>query len=184
MRKIVLFVLLTALAIPAAKSQTYIKANALYYAVLVPNIAVETKLSEHFTFNADAVFSPWKSINGSPYLIGQIIPDVRYYFKEANQGFYAGLYAAADVYKVSKWGHPGTDVQHGWGISLGATVGYELPIAKRWLMDFYIGGGWHHGWYWGEDTRDGSVYAPWNRSGEWIPYRAGVSFGYRLGKKK
>lgn len=183
--KKLLIVSLILLSATELKAQTYIKANALYYVVGIPNVSVETKLGRNWTFNADAVFSPWESFFGRKMVIGQIIPEVRYYIKEANRGFYAGGYVAADVYRMNKFtDHPKTDIQHGWGMSLGITLGYELPIAKRWLMDFYAGGGWHHGWYWGEDRLTGGMYAGWNRSGEWIPYKLGVAFAYRLGRNK
>lgn len=154
--------------------------NALYVAGLVPNVSFETRISNHFTFNVDLVASLWESIRDRPYMLGQVIPELRYYPKQSFQGFYVGAYAAADIYKVSKWDHPSTDVQRGGGISLGATIGYELPIGGRWLMDFYLGGGWHLGRYYGINTETNQQYAPWNASGEWIPYKAGVSFAFRL----
>lgn len=183
MRKLLLTALL-AIMVTGASAQTYLKWNSLYWVVGVPNMSVETKIGKKLTFNFDAVYSPWESIKGRPFVIGQFIPELRFYPKAANKGFYVGAYAAVDVYKLSKWGHPATEIQHGWGISLGATVGYELAIGKRWNMDFYAGGGWHLGWYWGENRANGTVYAPWNASGEWIPYKLGVTFAYRISKDK
>lgn len=182
-RKMMISALFAAMATlgQAAAQRTALKWNALYWAVGVPNMSVETRIGERFTFNADAVYSPWKSVKGRPMQGLQLIPEVRFYPRAAFRGFYIGAYASYDSYKVSKWDHPKYEVQHGIGISLGATLGWQIDIARRWGMDFYIGGGWHHGWYYGVNTLTGQRYAPWNESGEWIPYQAGVTFAYRLG---
>ena len=100
----------------AAAQHTALKWNALYWAVGVPNMSVETRIGERFTFNADAVYSPWKSIKGRPMLGLQLIPEVRFYPRAAFRGFYVGAYVSYDSYKVSKWDHPKTDVQHGIGL--------------------------------------------------------------------
>ncbi|WP_071134854.1 DUF3575 domain-containing protein [Millionella massiliensis] len=182
-RKIVilaLFALVGTVGRTLAQS-TSLKWNALYWVVGVPNMSVETRLGEKFTFNADAVYSPWKSVKGRPLQGLQLIPEVRFYPKEAMKGFYVGGFVSYDSYKVSKWDHPKNEVQHGIGMCLGATVGWQIDIARRWGMDFYAGGGWHLGWYYGVNTQTGQRYANWNRSGEWIPYKVGVAFVYRLG---
>lgn len=146
--------------------------NTLYAARLVPNVSVEARISNHFTFNVDLEASLWEKIRDRPYMIGQVIPELRYYPKQSFQGFYVGAYAAADIYKVSKWDHSSTDVQRGGSISLGPSIGYELPIGGRWLMDFYLVR------HYGINTETNQQYAPWNTSGECIPYKAGVSFAF------
>lgn len=182
MKKILILIACVVIS-TSAWSQTYIKANALYWAVLVTNVSVETKIGEKFTFNTDAVFSPWNSVGGKPYLIGQLIPEVRFYPKEANNGFYVGLYGAFHAFKMSKWNYDSDKYQKGFGYAFGATVGYELPIGKRWLMDFYAGGGWQTSKYRGYDTATDAMYVGYNGSGEWIPYKVGVAFAYRINKK-
>lgn len=183
MKKTLLTLLvICAAAIGTARSQTTIKTNALYWAAGIPNVGVETRLGAHFTFNADLTASLWKEIGGRPYMGGQIIPEVRYYTKEAFKGFYVGGFAAFDMYHVSKWGYPTSHVQDGVGMCLGVSLGYQLPIGRRWSMDFYAGGGWHLGWYYGTDLSTNERYVDWNRSGEWIPYKLGVTFAYRLTK--
>lgn len=179
-----IIVVLLALASFSANAQTYIKSNALYWLGLVPNVGVETRLGNHFTFEGEAVFSLWENVEGRPYLGTQVIAGGRYYPKQAFRGFYVGLDAAFDAYKVSKWDHPSTDIQHGVGMYYGLALGYQISIGKRWNMDFYAGGGWHLGWYWGEDLLTGKPYVGWNKSGEWLPYKLGVTFSYRLTSNK
>lgn len=158
-----------------------LKWNALYWVVGIPNMSVEARLSDRFTFNGDFVYSPWESIKGRSLTGLQVIPEVRFYPKESFRGFYVGGFVSYDSYKMSKWDHPKTEVQHGIGMCLGLTLGWQIDIARRWGMDFYVGGGWHKGWYYGVNTLTGERYVDWNKSGEWLPYKAGVTFVYRLG---
>lgn len=189
-RIVILFLILSGLS---AGAQTYIKTNALYWAVLFPNVQVETRLGNQFTFQGEVNASLW-TIKDRPMMGAQFIAGARWYPKQAFKGFYVGGDFAFDVYKLSKWDHwknptyaDGIDIQHGIGWYLGVTVGYQISIARRWNMDFFAGGGWHLGQYWGESVfPDGSsqMYAPWNKSGEWIPYKLGVTFAYRLTSPK
>lgn len=183
MKKIICIVIL-AFAALGASAQTYIKTNALYWVGLLPNVQVETRLANHFTFQGEVNASLWENIGGRPYMGLQAIAGARYYPKQAFKGFYVGADAAFDTYKVSKWDHPATDIQHGIGMYYGLTLGYQISIGKRWNMDFYAGGGWHLGWYWGEDMLTGQPYVGWNKSGEWLPYKLGVTFAYRLTSPK
>lgn len=180
--KRLLIILATTLSLSAG-AQTTIKTNALYWAVLAPNIGVETRLGEHFTFNGEVVGLLWEKINERPYMGVQVIVGARYYPKQAFQGFYVGADAAFDAFKVSKWDHPAADVQHGVGMYYGLTLGCQISIGKRWNIDFYAGGGWHLGWYYATHYDTDVITAPWNKSGEWIPYKLGVTFAYRLSKK-
>ncbi|MFI3294714.1 MAG: DUF3575 domain-containing protein [Rikenellaceae bacterium] len=172
----------------SAQSQTYIKTNALYWLALLPNAQVETYLSERLTFQGEINGSLWADIGeGRPMRGVQLISGIRYYLKAAFEGFYVGGDLSFDLYDVSKWNYwYSTDwisIQHGMGYYVGATFGYQKPIGERWNMDFFVGGGWHLGKYWGERFyNDGTseAYVLWNGSGEWIPYKAGVTFSYRL----
>lgn len=178
-----LFALAGSISIVAAQN-TRLKWNALYWAMGVPNMSVETRLCEKLTFNGDVVVSPWLSIKGRPLQGLQLISEVRFYPKESFKGFYVGAYLGYDSYELSKWDHPKTDIQHGIGMGVGATVGWQIDITRRLGMDFYVGYGWHHGWYYGVDETTGNLYVDWNKSAEWIPYKAGVTFAYRLGMGK
>lgn len=171
----------------SASSQTYIKSNALYWVGLLPNVQVETRLADNFTFQGELNASLWESVfDGRPMMGLQAIAGFRWYPRQAFKGFYVGVDASFDVYKVSNFItlYPPYKVQHGVGMYYGLTLGYQLSIGKRWNMDFYAGGGWHLGWYYGVDTRTGELFVPWNKSGEWLPYKLGVAFAYRLTSDK
>lgn len=92
-RKLLLLALL-ALSLSAVQAQTQLKWNALYWAMGVVNMSAETKLADKWTFNGDAVYSPWKSIEGNPMRFGQLIVEGRYYPKGAFNGLYVGGYGS------------------------------------------------------------------------------------------
>jgi hypothetical protein len=52
------------------------------------------------------------------------------------------------------------------------------------MLDFFLGGGWHQGFYHGyyNDGTSGRYEGVenWNKSGEWLPYRGGVMVSYRI----
>lgn len=182
MKKKILFALLLALPFTLS-AQTYVKFNALYWGLGVINGSVETKLNDKLTFNSDLVFSPWNSISGNAMLIGQLIPEVRYYHKGANNGFYVGAYAGGHLFKMTKWNYINTGkYQKGKGYALGLSIGYQIPINDRWRVDLYAGYGYQHSWYRGYNKNTGEQYVGLNKSGEWIPYKIGAAFAYRIWK--
>lgn len=171
------------LTLGTLNAQTRIKTNALYWAFLAPNVSVETKMADNWTLEGGIMATYWKSLfRGKPFKWGEILVGTRYYTKKEFEGFYLGPFVAADVFIMSKYNYSRDKVQNGVGIALGLTVGYQWKISERWNIDCYIGGGWHHAWYWGENRDTGEMYIGWNKSGEWMPYRGAVSFSYRLFK--
>lgn len=164
-------------------SQTKLKWNAAYWLVGFTNMSVETRLGRKFTFNGDIVYSPWKSVFNNPMQFGQIIPEVRFYPREAFNGFYVGGFGAFQIFKMSKWNYINTGkYQEGRGFALGLSLGYELNINDRWSLDMFAGGAWQNSQYDGYYTATNERYVAWNGSGEWMPYKVGVSIAYRLGK--
>lgn len=172
------------LALPFSLSaQTYLKWNSLYWALGVINTSVETKLNDKLTFNADLVFSPWKSISGNVMLVGELIPEVRYYHKGAFNGFYMGAYVGGHVFKMTKWNYINTgSYQIGRGYALGLSTGYEISINNRWMLDIYVGYAFQHSWYRGYNKRTGERYVGLNKSAEWLPYKIGAAFSYGIWK--
>jgi len=181
MRKLILLLLLVIFFPSKSISQTRLKFNAPYWAFGITNISVETKLAHRWTFNSDIVVSPWKSLNKNPFLFMQLIAEGRYYLDESFKGFYVGGFAAFQLFKMSKWNYINTGkYQKGRGLTLGATVGYQIALNNRWSVDLFIGGGWQNSQYRGYYAKTGEQYVGWNGSGEWLPYKIGVSFGFKL----
>lgn len=150
----------------------------------MPNASVETRLSDNYTLNCDLVSSFWESFGGRRFKFGQLISEARYYFKNSFNGFYTGGYAAAHIFNMTKWNYAKrTRYQKGWGISLGVTLGYQYKLSEKWLLDAYIGGGWQHSEYRGYFHKTQEKYASLNGSGEWLPYKLGLSFAYKIGRR-
>jgi Protein of unknown function (DUF3575) len=170
------------LATLSSVGQTYIKANGLTSLVLVPNIGFETKVGEKLTFQTDILVSFWESVNGKPLKIVMITPEIRYHFKEINNGFYAGGHIGFGLFKLQKWNYTGGGIiQEGFNYYIGGTVGYEKKIADRWMLDFYLGAGSVQSFYKAYDNgirTDGADN--YNKSGEFLPYRGGVMISYKL----
>jgi hypothetical protein len=184
MKKLFLFVIL--LFSIYSNGQTYIKANAITALIAIPNIGIETSIGKKSTFQFDVLASFWKSINGNPYQFYTFTPEYRYHFREKFNGFYAGAHIAYDIYNITKWNYIDLGVHEiGIGYEMGATIGYEKKINDKFLLDVFLGGGHHQGFYhsyyietgkrWEQDKAVG-----YNKSGEWLPYRGGIMISYRI----
>jgi hypothetical protein len=168
------------------QGQTYIKFNAFTALALVPNVEVETSIGEKTTFSFDIMASFWESFNDKkPMKFYTFTPEIRYHFKEKYNGLYAGFHSGFDVYEIQKWIYWDTTFyEKGIGYRLGATIGYNFKLKDKFLLDVFVGGGWHQGFYHGyyNDGTSGryETAKKWNKSGEWLPYRGGVMISYKL----
>lgn len=168
-------------------AQTYVKLNAFTLPALMLNTAIETKLTNKTTFQADLFISPWNSVfyNKMLFAIGTV--EYRYYFKESFKNWYIGANTGAAIYRMQKFNHLNTGIhQEGYSIFLGGTVGYVVKVNDKINLDLFLGGGNSQSFYRGyyndnpdirADKEEGSSI---NRSGEWIPYKGGVMISYKL----
>jgi hypothetical protein len=179
-----IYALLLFIAFHFATAQTYVKANVVTLPVGMVNFALEAKVNDHITLQPEFFVSPWKSFLGKRFQVYYFSTEGRYYFKESFKGFYAGGNFGIAFFDLKKWNYlESTKYQRGYTILMGATIGYQYPINDRWNADFFLGGGTSQGFYHGYNETDGQRYetsAPWNRSGEWIPYKGGVMISYKL----
>lgn len=165
-------------------SQTYFKFNAPTTLLGAPQIGVETSLSKHLTFQADVLGTYWESLNNAPLKTVMAFTEVRYNFNENYKGFYVGGHIGGSKYELQKWTYINSDVfQKGYSIFFGVSIGYKIKINDKWMIDMFMGGGnqqaSYKGYYLGTNERyeDARNY---NKSGEWLPYRGGIMFSYRL----
>lgn len=184
MKKAILFLFALLFSI-ASSAQTYIKLNGLSALVGVPQVGIETSIGANSTFSIDAFASLWKSFDGKPMQAFMITPEYRYHFNEKFNGFYTGIHAGPDVYKLQKWNYWGTNkYEKGFGYHIGATIGYQKRLSDKFVLDAFIGGGWHQGFYKGYymDGTPGRYESVknWNKSGEWLPYRGGIMISYKI----
>ena len=182
MKKIYLLVLLF-IAAPLF-SQTYFKFNAPSTLLGIPQIGIETSLVKKITFQGDVLGSYWNSVNGAPFKTIMIFAEGRYHFREKYNGLYLGGHIGGSKFTLQKWNYINKGLyQKGYAMFFGFTVGYQFKLNDKWMVDMFMGGGnqqaAYKGYYLGTEER----YDPakdYNKSGEWLPYRAGIMFSYRL----
>jgi hypothetical protein len=164
--------------------QTYLKANAATALVLIPNIGVETSLSNKLTFQVDVMASFWKSFKDGPLQFVTVIPEIRYHFKENYKGYYFGANIGGGAFKLQKWNYVDSPrYQEGYNYLIGGTIGYQNKISDKIMLELFLGGGIQQAFYKGYNTETGERYETadnYNKSGEWIPYRGGFMICYKL----
>lgn len=179
-----LFLVASFFLISVMYSQTSLKFNTVTALVGVPNIGLETNLSKKFTFQVDATASLWKSINNAPFKLFILIPEVRYYPKEATKGFFVGTHIGGASYEFQKWNYINTNYyQKGYSVLYGVTLGYQFEVSPKLNLEIFAGGGYNQGFYKGYFVSTGERYdlaKDYNKSGELIPYRAGLMLVYKL----
>ena len=198
-KSLFILVALVALSFQSATAQVYAKINALYAVVGVANPSVEAAIAPHSSFSIDATFSPWRSVKGRHLFFGMFNGEYRYYIKRATEGFYAAFNAGGMGFDINK---PylfqggkllGFNVNNGkgFGLIVGLCAGYQHHFAERWTVDAFVGVGYLRSWYNGYQP-DGTIVMspqghedyekpdPFNGSSEVMPFKAGISIGYRI----
>lgn len=165
-------------------SQTTIKLNGISTIVLIPQVGFETKINSKLTFQLDAAYSPWKSVKNAPFEFFMVIPEIRFYPKQAFKGFYIGAHIGGSAFKVQKWEYKNTNYyQEGYNYLLGGTLGYQTKLSEKFALDIFVGGGSQQAFYKGFDSvklKRIDKAKNYNKSGEWIPYRGGIMLCYKL----
>lgn len=164
--------------------QTTLKFNAASALVGVPNVGFETSIGKKTTFQLDALASFWESVNGNPYRVFILTPEIRYHFNEKFDGLYLGANVSGGTFKLTKYGYEGTGLyQKGFNVIFGLTVGYQWKLNENWGLDVFIGGGHQEAIYKGFDAQ-GNRYDTWihdwNKSGEMVLYRGGLMITYKI----
>ena len=124
----------------------YVKTNALGWGLAIANAAVEVDLCRHWSFNLPVYYSAWNYFSSTlKFRTAMIQPEIRYWFKDDNDGWYAGGHIGIGHYNVATNGEYRTQDHEGkspaWGGGL--ALGYRLPINRdqRWKLEFSIGAG-------------------------------------------
>jgi hypothetical protein len=180
-RFITLFVIaLTGLA----QGQSRVNINAATTLLGFPSLGYEKPLNTHLSFHIDAIGSTFNSYNDMPLRFLIITPEVRYYPSKAHRGFYMGGHVGGSIFKLQKYGYESTTYyQKGINYIMGASFGYVHFISDKIALEAFIGGGSIQSFYKGYDTTSGERYdgaEKFNKSGEWLPYRGGISIILQL----
>lgn len=183
--KLVLNILVVVLSLfygSILSGQTSLKGNITSLAG-IPNFGAEFELGKHTGFQADIMASFW-TIDGVPYKFGVLIPEFRYYTKNYGVGFYIGAHVGGGIFRLQKWSQGG--FQEGYTVLFGATIGYQFKLSERFNLELFLGGGNQQANYKGFslETRERVDGARgFNKSGEFLPYRGGLMFVYKLRKR-
>lgn len=181
MKKLLFILLFVAIGASSVSAQVRLRANALGWAAVAPNLGVEVGLSKHLTFVAEGYVSPlWDMDNfkAKGYLI---TPELRYYFCESFNKHYIGVHGnigeASDL-KLASNQHIRKDATvYGVGI----TYGHQWLFNHHWSLDVFGGLGWWH-----IKSDNYSRCEPTKLLAEnatrdlFFPSRLGVTFGYRF----
>lgn len=198
-RSLAILFAVVALSVPSAVGQIYAKLNALYALGGVINPQIEAAIAPHSTLAVDATFSPWRSVGGRHLFFGMFNGEYRYYFNSATNGFYAAANVGGmgfdihkpQLFKSGKFLSMPDKYGKGFGLILGLCAGYQYHFAERWSVDAFVGVGFLRSWYNGYNN-DGTIVMhpqghedylhpdPFNGSSEIMPFKAGVSIGYRI----
>ena len=165
-------------------AQTNAKVNLLTALFAVPQLGIETKLGSKTTFQLDLEAAFWKSFSGGPQQFLIVIPEFRYYPKAAFDGVFIGGHIGGSIYRLQKWNYINTDkYQEGYSYLIGVTIGYQFRISDQFAGEMFAGGGNQQAFYKGYLLSNGTRYdgsENYNKSGEFLPYRIGMMFIYKL----
>ena len=166
MKKYLFIVVLLAVAFPATTfaQKVAIKTNLLYWATTTPNLGMEVRLADRYTFNLEGGYNPFTLDNSKEvnkkikhFLI---TPELRYWFCEAFNGHFVGINANYSQFNVSAVELPDIfyslndptgfvgmtkDTRNeGWAAGAGITYGYQWILGKRLNLEATLGLGY---WY-------------------------------------
>lgn len=147
--KLLLLVLLMAQATALFSQRIAVKNNILYDALLTPNLGVEIGLHKKLTLDVTGNYNPFEFGSNKMIKHWLVQPELRYWFCERFSRGFVGIHAHGGqanvghiklpfgMYKaLNDYRYEGD--YYGGGIS----VGYQLPLSKRWNLEFSIGGGY------------------------------------------
>ena len=123
-----------------------LKTNAVGLGIGISNVAVEIDLAKHWSLSVPVYYSAMN------YFVPTVKfrtlgtqPEIRFWIKPENQGFFVAAHAAVASYNIAVDGdlryqdHKGETPAWGGGLNLG----YRLPISKdnHWGVEFTLGAG-------------------------------------------
>lgn len=122
-------------------SKIWLKTNIPYWGLVVPNIAAEVRLADHWSLDIPVFYSPFTVANSYRFRIFAIQPSVRYWLKPEMKGHFFGVHLTGGAFNIAvddKFRYQDTDGVWGAGID----YGYALKFSRHWGMEFNIGVGY------------------------------------------
>ncbi|MFR9649414.1 MAG: DUF3575 domain-containing protein [Rikenellaceae bacterium] len=191
--KVLIFALLATSQLSLyAQGVVGIKSNLLYGALcFAPNLGVEVGITSQQTIDVSVGYNGWNrcgsSTDNSKLAHLLIEAEVRHYLCERFNGHFFGLHGIYGVYNISEHNLPwllgsgsGDYRFEGYGVGAGVAYGYQLPLSRRWNMEFEIGVGYiRMGYDKYKSCKCATELGHYTRN-YFGPTRAGVSIVYTL----
>ena len=169
-----------------------IKTNAIGWGLALTNAAIELDFAKHWSLSVPIYYSAHNYFTPTiKFRTLGVQPEVRYWLKEDNIGFFAGAHFGVASYNIAVNGdiryqdHAGKRPALGGGIS----VGYKMPLSKKrpnWQIEFTVGAGaysLHYDTFY--NVENGRLIGTHKKT-YWGIDNAGVNISYRfdLNKRK
>lgn len=165
-------------------SQNRVSMNATTTLLGFPSLGYEKTLNSHVSFHIDAIGSTFNSYHKMPLRFLMITPEVRYYPKKDHRGWYVGGHLGGSAFQLQKYNYSDTSLyQKGYNYMVGASAGYVYFVTEKLALEAFLGGGSLQSYYKGYNATTGERYDlahKYNKSGEWLPYRGGITVIYQL----
>lgn len=171
-----------------------VRTNALYDALLLPNVGVEFYLGSNISVGANWMYGWWSRNTSHRYwrAYGGDVNVRRWFGREAEDkpltGHHIGVYGQMLTYDVEfggkgyMGGEPGDNIWHRMSWGAGVEYGYSLPIARRLNIDFTIGVGYFGGRYYEYIPLDGHYVWQATKNRHWFgPTKAEISLVWLIG---
>ena len=159
---------------PARAQAVAVKTNALYWAILTPNAAVELALADRWTVDLSAAYNPWTFKDDKKMRFWLAQPEVRYWFCEKFEGHRVGLHLHGGQY----YGGFGERRYDGYLAGAGVSYGYAWILSPHWNVDVTVGVGFAHLWY-KESPRIPCIKCVEDKQANYVGLtKLGVSFSY------
>lgn len=172
-----------------------LKNNLFYDLALLPNLSIEISFGRDHKWSAllEGNWSWWDT-GASKYNYHRIQMagiEVRRWFGNRSgnplNGWYAGLHAYGGDYDIRLFADKNSDIgqQSLWSYSGGLTLGYSMPIGRRFNLEFGLGAGYLGGEYKKYDVSDCAdgvfpVLGTYNRN-YWGLTKANISLVWLIG---
>lgn len=180
---------------PAVKKSDYalhVKTNALAWGLALTNAAVEFDFAKHWSLSVPIYYAAYNYFTPTiKFRTLSVQPEVRYWLKENNTGFFAGAHLGVGSFNVAVDGdiryqdRDGKRPAFGGGIS----VGYRVPLPKKydkWNIEFTVGAGVYSLRYDTFYNVENGRFIGTHKKTYWGLDNAGINISYRfdLNKRK
>lgn len=164
--------------------QQRVHVNAASTLLGFPSVGYEKGLGKRFSFHIDAIGSTFNRYHNMPLKFLIITPEIRYYSKPEQTGFYVGGHIGGSTFHLQKYNYANSNYyQKGYNYMAGISIGYVYAVTDKFALEGFVGGGTIQSFYKGYDSTTGVRYEDaykFNKSGEWLPYRGGVNLIWKI----